>query len=162
MSKWISTVIVGIASGATTAYFLSSEKGKEVKNRAMKAYQAYRKHPESYHQKAKEKAYEYSNLAVDTFYDYKEKFESGELTKEDVVSVVKEKSDEVVSKASDVIEYIKSKVHAVAEEEKEVVATEDVKAEVDDIVIDLKDVKVDKAKAITKMSKDTTLETTKD
>ena len=144
MSKWMSTIIVGIASGAAAAYFLSSEKGKEVKDRAAKAYKAYREHPEEYHQKAKDKAHEYSSLAVDTFNDYKEKFESGELTKEDVVSAVKEKGDEVVSKAGDVINHVKAKFNDVAEADKDVVDPDDVKAEVDDIIIELKDIKANK------------------
>ena len=72
MSKLLRNVIIGVASGAAAAYFLSTEKGKELQKKASKAYQAYKENPSEYHQKAKDKATEYTDLAVDTFNDYKE------------------------------------------------------------------------------------------
>ena len=71
MSKLLRNVIIGVASGAAAAYFLSTEKGKELQKKASKAYQAYKENPSEYHQKAKDKATEYTDLAVDTFNDYK-------------------------------------------------------------------------------------------
>ena len=45
MSKLLKNVIVGIASGAAVAYFLTSEKGKELQQKAKKAYDAYKEDP---------------------------------------------------------------------------------------------------------------------
>ena len=138
MNKFFKTIIVGAASGFAAAYFLSTEKGKEIKKRAEKAFEAYKENPEEYHQKAKEKTVEYTNLATDTFHDYKEKFESGELTKEDIFETVKEKTNQAVDFASDVVSEVKSKFSEVAEEVKDTAenVAEDVAAEVDDIIID--------------------------
>jgi len=135
MNKFVKNLIVGAASGAAAAYFLTTEKGKEFKQRAENAYKAYKENPDEYHQMAKEKANEYSTLAKDTFNDYKEKFESGELTKEDVLSAVKEKSDEVVDFASDLVSQVSSKFSDV----KDKVVDDEVKEEApanDDIIID--------------------------
>ena len=91
MSKLLKNVIIGVASGAAAAYFLSTEKGKEFQKKAAKAYEAYKENPAEYHQKAKDKATEYTDLAVDTFNDYRQKFESGELTTDEFLDTVKEK-----------------------------------------------------------------------
>ena len=52
MSKLLKNVIVGIASGTAVAYFLTSEKGKELQQKAKKAYDAYKEDPTKYNQKA--------------------------------------------------------------------------------------------------------------
>ncbi|MGT2959671.1 YtxH domain-containing protein [Streptococcus caballi] len=101
MNKFLKTLIVGAASGAAAAYFLTSEKGKDVQRRVSKAYEAYKDDPEDFHQAAKEKATEYSQLAVDTFNNYKEKFESGDLTVDDFVTTVKEKGGEAFGYVAD-------------------------------------------------------------
>ncbi|KHD46056.1 YtxH domain-containing protein [Streptococcus hongkongensis] len=100
MSKFLKSLVIGTATGLATAYFLTTEKGKEVKGRAEKAYNAYKENPEEYHQMAKEKGTEYSNLAKERFNDYKHKFETGEITPEQVIEVVKEKTNQFVNKAS--------------------------------------------------------------
>ncbi|MFU1806113.1 YtxH domain-containing protein, partial [Enterococcus faecium] len=41
MSKLLKNVIIGVASGAAAAYFLSTEKGKKFQKKAAKAYEAY-------------------------------------------------------------------------------------------------------------------------
>lgn len=89
MSKFFKTLVVGAASGAAAAYFLSTEKGKALKNRAEKAYQAYKENPDDYHQLAKEKGSEYSHLARETFYDVKDKLATGEVTKRRFLSCSK-------------------------------------------------------------------------
>lgn len=45
MSKLLRNVIIGVASGAAAAYFISTEKGKELQKKASKAYQAYKENP---------------------------------------------------------------------------------------------------------------------
>lgn len=101
MSKLLRNVIIGVASGAAAAYFISTEKGKELQKKASKAYQAYKENPSEYRQKAKDKATEYTDLAVDTFNDYKEKFESGELTTDEFLEVVKEKGQAAADYATE-------------------------------------------------------------
>lgn len=135
MSKFLKTLIIGAASGAAAAYFLSTEKGKEFQKKAERAYEAYKENPEDYHQKAKEKATEYTNLAVDTFNDYKHKFETGEMTTDEFLHVIKEKGQAAAEYASEKVSEVASKVSEVVEDvhEKKENPT---KAEVDDIVID--------------------------
>lgn len=134
MNKFLKTLIVGAASGAAAAYFLTTEKGKELQKKANKAYEAYKENPDDYHQKAKDKATEYTNFAVDTFNDYKHKFESGELTKDDVVNAVKEKGQAAAEYASEKVSEVASKVSEVVDDAQEK-AESSTKATVDDIVI---------------------------
>lgn len=134
MSKLLRNVIIGVASGAAAAYFLSTEKGKELQKKATKAYQAYKENPSEYHQKAKDKATEYTDLAVDTFNDYKEKFESGELTTDEFLEVVKEKGQAAADFASEKVSEFTSKVSEAVDEADDV--KEETKAEVGDIIID--------------------------
>lgn len=134
MSKLLKNVIVGIASGAAVAYFLTSEKGKELQQKAKKAYDAYKEDPTKYNQKAKDKATEYTDLAVDTFNDYKQKLESGELTTEDILGAVKEKGQAVAEYTGEKVSEVASKVSK-AVEETEAAHHDKTGAEVDDIII---------------------------
>ncbi|MCR5492511.1 MAG: YtxH domain-containing protein [Streptococcus sp.] len=154
MSKLLRNVIIGVASGAAAAYFLSTEKGKELQKKATKAYQAYKENPSEYHQKAKDKATEYTDLAVDTFNDYKEKFESGELTADEFLEVVKEKGQAAADFASEKVSEFTSKVSEAVDEANDV--KEETKAEVDDIIIDYT------SKDETPASEDEKTETTED
>lgn len=134
MSKLLKNVIIGVASGAAAAYFLSTEKGKEFQKKAAKAYEAYKENPAEYHQKAKDKATEYTDLAVDTFNDYRQKFESGELTTDEFLDTVKEKGKAAADFASEKVSGFTSKVSEAVNEAEEI--KEETKAEVDDIIID--------------------------
>ena len=134
MSKLLKNVIIGVASGAAAAYFLSTEKGKKFQKKAAKAYEAYKENPAEYHQKAKDKATEYTALAVDTFNDYRQKFESGELTTDEFLDTVKEKGKAAADFASEKVSEFTSKVSEAVNEAEE--AKEESKAEVDDIIID--------------------------
>lgn len=136
MSKLLKNVIIGVASGAAAAYFLSTEKGKEFQKKAAKAYEAYKENPAEYHQKAKDKATEYTDLAVDTFNDYRQKFESGELTTDEFLDTVKEKGKAAADFASEKVSGFTSKVSEAVNEAEEI--KEETKAEVDDIIIDYK------------------------
>ncbi|ASB97155.1 YtxH domain-containing protein [Streptococcus equi] len=101
MSNFFKTLVIGVASGAATAYFLSTEKGKVLKARAQRAYEAYRQNPEEYHQMAKEKGSEYSQLARHTFNDLKTRFESGDMTTDQVFDFIKEKTSQFVHQAKE-------------------------------------------------------------
>ncbi|EQC68808.1 hypothetical protein HSISB1_1982 [Streptococcus sp. HSISB1] len=73
-------------------------------------------------------------MAVDTFNDYKEKFESGELTTDEFLEVVKEKGQAAADFASEKVSEFTSKVSEVVDEADDV--KEETKAEVADIIID--------------------------
>ncbi len=109
MNKSFKNLVIGAASGVAAAYFLSTEKGKALKNRAEKAYQAYKESPDDYHQFAKEKGSEYSHLARDTFYDVKDKLASGDLTKEDMLDLLKDKTTAFVQKQKKPLPKLKRK-----------------------------------------------------
>lgn len=134
MSKLLKNVIIGVASGAAAAYFLSTEQGKKLQKKAAKAYEAYKENPAEYHQKAKDKATEYTDLAVDTFNDYRQKFESGELTTDEFLDTVKGKGKAAADFASEKVSEFTSKVSEAVDEAEDV--KEETKAEVDDIIID--------------------------
>lgn len=134
MSKLLKNVIIGVASGAAAAYFLSTEKGKTFQKKAAKAYEAYKENPAEYHQKAKDKATEYTDLAIDTFNSYRQKFESGELTTDEFLDMVKEKSKVAADLASEKVSEFTAKVAETVKDAEE--AKEETKAEVDDIIID--------------------------
>lgn len=130
MSKFLKTLIVGAASGAATAYFLTTQKGKEVKVKAENFYKAYKANPEEYQQVAKEKVAEYKDLATTTFNDYKGKYESGELTLDSVLETVKTKGQEVADLASQKVGQVKDDFQ---KEETEIKDVTD--SHIDDIVI---------------------------
>lgn len=132
MNKLFKNMIIGATSGIAFAYFWSTKNGKKWHKKAIKVYQSYQKNPDEYHQKAKEKATEYTNLAVDTFNDYRQKFESGELTTDEFLDTVKEKGKVLADFTSDKISELTSKVSSVKESE----VSRETKAEVDDIIID--------------------------
>ncbi|HFS8552248.1 TPA: YtxH domain-containing protein [Streptococcus pyogenes] len=90
MNKSFKNLVIGAVSGVAAAYFLSTEKGSE-----------------------------YSHLARDTFYDVKDKLASGDLTKEDMLDLLKDKTTAFVQKT------------------KETLAEVEAKEKQDDVIIDL-------------------------
>ena len=130
MSKFLNTLIIGAASGAAAAYFFTTEKGKAVKSRIDEEIASFKEDPKAYQNQVVEKASDYKDLAVDTFQDYKTKFENGEITADDLTKTVQEKTAQVADFAKESFELIKEKTDVEAE----------TKAIVDDIVIDIKDI----------------------
>ena len=55
------------------------EKGKAVKSRSDEEIASFKEDPKAYQNQVVEKASDYKDLAVDTFQDYKTKFENGEI-----------------------------------------------------------------------------------
>ena len=84
MSKFLNTLIIGVASGAAAAYFFTTEKGKAVKARIDEEIASFKEDPKAYQNQVVEKASDYKDLAVDTFQDYKTKFENGDITADDL------------------------------------------------------------------------------
>ena len=134
MGKFLKTLVSNAAVGAAVGYFLTTKKGKELKDKALDFANDYKENPEAYNQAAKEKASQYKDVAVNTFNDYKEKFETGELTKEDVLDVAKEKAVQATEFANDQVVAFRDKIARAKADS----ATE-TRAEVDDIVIDYPD-----------------------
>ncbi len=134
MGKFLKTLVSSAAVGAAVGYFLSTKKGKELKDKALDFANDYKENPEAYNQAAKEKASQYKDVAVNTFNDYKEKFETGELTKEDVLDVAKGKAVQATEFANDQVVAFRDKIAKAKADS----ATE-TRAEVDDIVIDYPD-----------------------
>lgn len=127
MSKFLNTLIIGAASGAAAAYFFTTEKGKAVKSRIDEEIASFKEDPKAYQNQVVEKASDYKDLAVDTFQDYKTKFENGEITADDLTKTVQEKTAQVTPEQADV--------------------EAETKAIVDDIVIDIKDISEEAAEA---------------
>lgn len=145
MGKFLNMVIIGAVSGAAAAYLLSTDKGKQIKQKVSETFTAYKENPEEYHHYAAQKANEYKSAAVNTVKEYKEKIETGELTKDDVVSVVKEKASQVGDFANQTLSEVKDRLSQTAEKSEE--TAEAVKAEVDDIVIDYQEEAADDKEA---------------
>lgn len=137
MSKFLKSLVVGTATGLATAYFLTSEKGKEVSARLEKAMEAYKENPEEYRKMAKEKSQEYGDLAKNTFNDYKNKFESGEIKPEQVFETVKEKTNQFVQKAGKTF----NESNSTSDVSEEMTETADVNATEEDIIIDYDEIK---------------------
>ena len=127
MSKFLNTLIIGAASGAAAAYFFTTEKGKAVKARIDEEIASFKEDPKAYQNQVVEKASDYKDLAVDTFQDYKTKFENGNITADDLTKAVQEKTAQVTPEQADV--------------------EAETKAIVDDIVIDIKDISEEAAEA---------------
>ena len=127
MSKFLNTLIIGAASGAAAAYFFTTEKGKAVKARIDEEIASFKEDPKAYQNQVVEKANDYKDLAVDTFQDYKTKFENGDITADDLTKAVQEKTAQVTPEQADV--------------------EAETKAIVDDIVIDIKDISEEAAEA---------------
>ena len=144
MSKFLNTLIIGAASGAAAAYFFTTEKGKAVKSRIDEEIASFKEDPKAYQNQVVE-ASDYKDLAVDTFQDYKTKFENGEITADDLTKTVQEKTAQVADFAKESFELIKEKTAQVTPEQADVEA--ETKAIVDDIVIDIKDISEEAAEA---------------
>ena len=140
MSKFLNTLIIGVASGAAAAYFFTTEKGKAVKARIDEEIASFKEDPKAYQNQVVEKASDYKDLAVDTFQDYKTKFENGDITADDLT-----KTAQVADFAKESFELIKEKTAQVTPEQADVEA--ETKAIVDDIVIDIKDISEEAAEA---------------
>ncbi len=120
MSKFLNTLIIGAASGAAAAYFFTTEKGKAVKARIDEEIASFKEDPKAYQNQVVEKVSDYKELAVDTFQDYKTKFENGDITATDLTKAVQEKTAQVTPEQANV--------------------KAETKAIVDDIFIDIKDI----------------------
>lgn len=135
--KLFKTLLVGFATGAAATYFLKTKEGQEKKEQLLKSVDNYKSNPEDYLKYVKEKASEYTNTTVATFKDYKEKFETGELTADEVLKTVKEKATRVADLAHSTIAEATGQDKDLIIDADEVEAVEESEATVasDDIII---------------------------
>lgn len=138
MGKFLNTLIIGAASGAAAAYFLTTKQGQAFKKRVDQELASFKEDPKAYQDQVIEKANGYKDLAVDTFQDYKTKFENGEITADDLTQAVQEKTAQVAEFAKESFDLIKEKTAQVSPEQADVQAL--TTATVDDIVINLQDI----------------------
>ena len=131
------------AAAATS--FLQLKKVKLLKHVLMKKSLHSKKILKHIKNQVVEKASDYKDLAVDTFQDYKTKFENGDITADDLTKAVQEKTAQVADFAKESFELIKEKTAQVTPEQADVEA--ETKAIVDDIVIDIKDISEEAAEA---------------
>lgn len=132
MGKFLKTVILGGLSGAAAAYFLTSKKGKELQGKVSDFVTDYQENPADYNQLIKDKTLDYKEKAVANFNHYKEQWESGELTKEDVLEAVKDRAGQLVTTVNEV----KGQAKETLEQADQAVELPEVGGIVDDIVID--------------------------
>ncbi|MGT2683442.1 YtxH domain-containing protein [Streptococcus porci] len=130
MNKFLKTVILGAASGAAAAYFLGTEKGKEIVAKVKESFDDYKANPDAYHEAAKEKVAEYKDLATDAFTEYKGKWESGEFSADNIGQAVKATVEQVKDKVNEA-------VRAASEDESVIVDVPEEEVVKEDIVIDL-------------------------
>ncbi|MGT2665703.1 YtxH domain-containing protein [Streptococcus rifensis] len=93
-NKFFTTVLLGAAGGAAAAMFLASKTGKAVKQKVAEFLTDYQEDPDAKHSEWAERANEIKNQAVEKYSDVRHKFETGELTTDDLVEVVREKAAE--------------------------------------------------------------------
>ncbi|KXT75740.1 YtxH domain-containing protein [Streptococcus sp. DD12] len=132
MGNILKIATIGAISGACAAYFLSTEKGKEVSAKAKRAFDAYQEDPQAYHDAWAEKATDIVDLVKDTasFYYH-------QAVSEDLAQVLQDKAKETQAKAKDVFSQAhrtKEDVAQVINQHKDQVVTDVV---VEDIIIDL-------------------------
>ncbi|MGT2757287.1 YtxH domain-containing protein [Streptococcus ovuberis] len=99
-NKILTTLILGAAGGAAAAVFLASKTGKAVKNKLADYLQDYQENPEAKYSEWVGKAQEIKDQALEKYTDVKHKFETGELTADDIVKTVKDKADELKERVS--------------------------------------------------------------
>jgi len=106
----LSSLLIGTITGASVAYFLTTEKGKELTGKVKGFVKEYQENPQEVHDSVKQSAIELSKQASDAIQQTKEKVESGEINKDTVIETVKDKTQDVVEFSQDAIQTIKDKI----------------------------------------------------
>ena len=122
-----SSIVLGAASGAAVAIFLSSEKGKEVRARVSNFIKEVQENPDEFKEQVCHSATDLKNQTVDTVTQVRDKVNNGEITKESILTSVKETTKHLTK--DDLVSSIKEKAHALKDE----------KDHSEEIVIDLKE-----------------------
>ena len=91
-----SSIVLGAASGAVAAIFLSSEKGKEVRARVSNFIKEVQENPDEFKEQVCHSATDLKNQTVDTVTQVRDKVNNGEITKESILTSVKETTKEML------------------------------------------------------------------
>ncbi len=139
----ISSLLLGVVSGAAAAYFLTSKKGKEITEKVQNFVVDYREDPDKTHEAVVQSVKDFSDQAVKAINQTKEKVENGEITAETVLESVKDTTKSVVDYSQDKFQEIKEKFEKeeeiLEEEISDIVVEEGEKASSEEIIIDLED-----------------------
>ena len=87
----LSSLLIGVISGASAAYYLSTEQGKKVTKKVVRFVKDYQEDPQEVHESVKQTAKDVSKQAAEVIQQTKEKVGSGEITTGTVLESVKEK-----------------------------------------------------------------------
>ncbi len=134
MGNILKIATIGAISGACAAYFLNTDKGKQVSAKVKRAFDAYQENPQAYHEAWAEKTTELVDAVKDTAGYYYH-----QAISEDLAQIVQDKAKETQERARDVLAQAsrtKEDVAQVINQHKEQVVSDVV---VEDIVIDLPD-----------------------
>lgn len=139
----ISSLLLGVVSGAAAAYFLTSKKGKEITEKVQNFVVDYREDPDKTHEAVVQSVKDFSDQAVKAINQTKEKVENGEITAETVLESVKDTTKSVVDYSQDKFQEIKEKFEKeeeiLEEEISDIVVEEGEQAPSEEIIIDLED-----------------------
>ena len=134
MGNILKIATIGAVSGACAAYFLNTDKGKQVSARVKRAIDAYQEDPQAYHEVWAEKTSEFVDTVKDVAGYYYH-----QTVSEDLAQVVQDKAKETQEKARHAFAQAsrtKEEVAQVINQRKEQAVSDVV---VEDIVIDLPD-----------------------
>ena len=106
----LSSLLIGVISGASAAYYLSTEQGKKVTKKVVRFVKDYQEDPQEVHESVKQTAKDVSKQAAEVIQQTKEKVGSGEITTGTVLESVKEKTQDVVEKSQEVYHSFKDKL----------------------------------------------------
>lgn len=142
-----SSIVLGAASGAVAAIFLSSEKGKEVRARVSNFIKEVQENPDEFKEQVCHCATDLKNQTVDTVTQVKAKVNNGEITKESILTSVKETTKEMLDYSQDKFQAIKEKIQEehltkddlISSIREKAHALTDEKDHSEEIVIDLKE-----------------------
>ena len=142
-----SSIVLGAASGAAAAIFLSSEKGKEVRARVSNFIKEVQENPDEFKEQVCHSATDLKNQTVDTVTQVRDKVNNGEITKESILTSVKETTKEMLGYSQDKFQAIKEKIQEehltkddlVSSIKEKAHALTDEKDHSEEIVIDLKE-----------------------
>ena len=142
-----SSIVLGAASGAVAAIFLSSEKGKEVRARVSNFIKEVQENPDEFKEQVCHSATGLKNQTVDTVTQVRDKVNNGEITKESILTSVKETTKEMLDYSQDKFQAIKEKIQEehltkddlISSIREKAHALTDEKDHSEEIVIDLKE-----------------------
>ena len=105
-----SSIVLGAVSGAAAAVFLSSKKGKEVTARVNDFIKEVQENPEEFKEQVIHSAVDLKDQAVETVSQVRDKVNNGEITRETILTSVKETTKEVIDYSQDKYQAIKEKL----------------------------------------------------